>query len=240
MLKRTLKYAVLLILLGSLTFLYAFSSQRNLRKKVKKIKIEFDAGENHFLTHKMVNKLLIQNHQTIKNKEKSVIDLYSLENAVLKNPFVEKAKVFLTVEGTLKTIVKQREPVCRIVAKNNSYYLDKKGIKVPLSSNYSARVPLVTGVKNQQDLDTIMQLVKVILSDDFLKKEIIGIHKTDAYEYEFAVRSGNYKIAFGKMNNVATKFKKLKAFYNATFLDKTIKKYKKINVKYHNQVVCTK
>ena len=54
------------------------------------------------------------------------------------------------------------------------------------------------------------------------------------------MRSGNYKIDFGKLTKMDVKFKKLKAFYNKTFLDKTIESYKTINVKYHNQVVCTK
>jgi len=36
------------------------------------------------------------------------------------------------------------------------------------------------------------------------------------------------------------KFKKLKAFYNTTFADQTINNYRTINLKYHNQVVCTK
>ena len=83
-------------------------------------------------------------------------------------------------------------------------------------------------------------MLSFILEDDFLQKEIVSIKKSDVNEYQFSVRSGNYKIDFGKLNNVDVKFKKLKAFYNKTFLDKKINEYKTINVKYHNQVVCTK
>jgi len=238
--KKVLKYLFSLLIVIVLGFLYVFSSDRNQQKKISKIIVEFEEGENGFLSHSMVNKLLIQNKTTVKNQAKSVIDLYGLENKVFKNPYVEKASVFLTIDGTLKSIVKQRSPAARIISKNNSYYIDKQGVKVPLADNYSARVLLITGIDNEADVKEIVPLITVISEDDFLIKEIVGIEKSDVDEYQFSVRSGNYKIDFGKLTDVGMKFRKLKAFYNKTFLDQTIKKYKTINVKYHNQVVCTK
>lgn len=238
--KRFLKYTLFLVLVGCLGFLYSFTSIRNQQKKVSEIIVEFEDGDNNFLTHAMVNKLLIQNNETVQNQAKSVIDLYNLENNVSMNPYVEKAAVFLTVQGVLKSVIKQRTPVARVVNKKDSYYIDKQGIKVPLSDNYSARVLLVSGVKNEDDVSEILPLIDIILKDDFLRKEVVGIEKSDVNEYQFSVRSGNYKIDFGNLTEVDVKFKKLKAFYNKTFEDETIQIYKTINVKYHNQVVCTK
>lgn len=238
--KRLLKYLLFLVLTIGLGFLYSFSSVRNQQAKVSEIIVEFEEGDNSFLTHSMVNKLLIQNKETVVNQAKSVIDLYGLEKQVLKNCYVEKAAVFLTIDGTLKSIIKQRSPVARIVWKNDSYYIDKAGIQVPLSDNYSARVLLISGIKNKEDIQEILPLVSFILTDNFLQKEIVGIDKSDFDEYQFSVRSGNYKIDFGKLSGMDIKFKKLKTFYNQTFEDKTIQNYKAINVKYHNQVVCTK
>jgi cell division protein FtsQ len=207
---------------------------------VSEIVVEFEAGENNFLTHSMVNKLLIQNKETVQNQAKSVINLYGLENQVSENPYVENASVFLTIAGRLKSVIKQRTPVARIISENDSYYIDKQGVKVPLSDNYSARVMLVSGIESDEDIEEIIPLISLILNDNFLQKEIVGIEKSDVDEYQFSVRSGNYKIDFGKLIEVDIKFKKLKAFYNKTFKDKTIKNYKTINLKYHNQVVCTK
>jgi cell division protein FtsQ len=83
-------------------------------------------------------------------------------------------------------------------------------------------------------------LLQKITTDDFLKKEIVGIHVKNANECLFTVRSGNYKIAFGSFAEMDQKFQKLKAFYNKTFQDGTIHTYKTINIKYHNQVVGVK
>jgi len=238
--KKILKHLLLLCLLVGLSLLYGFSLQRNSQKKIVDISVNFEAGDNNFLTHNMVNKLLIQNNETVKNKAKSILDLYSLENNILKNPYVEKAAVFYTVNGMLKTVVKQREPIARIVSKNSSYYIDKQGVKVPLSDVFSARVLLISGVKKDQEIKEILPFVKVILKDDFFKKEIVGIHKSAENEFVFSVRSGDYKIDFGNLEDIEVKFKKLKAFYNTTYKNKTIQNYKTITVKYHNQVVCTK
>lgn len=238
--KNLIKYLVFLILIVCLGFLYSFSSLRNEQKKVSNIIVQFEDGENNFLTHLMVNKLLIQSGDSIQNQAKSVINLYKLENNVTQNPYVEKASVFLTIEGMLKSIIKQRAPVARIINEYESYYVDKQGVKIPLSDNFSSRVLLVSGIFNDKNLEEILPLIHTILSDNFLQKEVVGISRSSAGEYQFAVRSGDYKINFGKLTEIDVKIKKLKAFYNKTFEDKTIQNYKTINVKYHNQVVCTK
>lgn len=238
--KKISKYLLFLWLIITIGGLYGFSSDRNLKKNIEKIEIIFEEGNSHFLNKKMVNKLLIQNHEPIHNQTKSTINLYSLENTVLKNPYVEKASVFLTIQGTLKTTVKQRTPISRIIDKENDYYIDKQGVKIPLSKDYAARVMLVSGVKNEEDIQVIMKLMNVILEDVFLKKEISGIEIKENKEVILAVRSGNYRIDFGDLNEMSRKFRKLKAFYNYTFKNNKIQNYKTINVKYHNQIVCAK
>lgn len=233
-------YLSFVLLITSLVFLYSFSSAKNYTKKIKKVEVEFEEGANGFLTQEMVNKLLIQNNAALKNQAKSVIDLQELEHAVLLNPYIESATVFFTIDGVLKAIVKQRTPIARVNAVDSFYYIDKHGFKVPLSEDYSARVMLITGVVNEENSQEFTRFVNVILADDFLKKEIIGIHKTQKNEFILSARSGQYKIEFGSLEKTKAKFKKLKAFYNRAFVDKTIEQYKTINLKYHNQVVCAK
>jgi cell division protein FtsQ len=238
--KRVLKYLLFACLIGFLGFLYRFTSLRNNVKKVTKIEVKFEQGSNNFLTHAMVDKLLIQNNKTVVNQAKSTIDLYSLERNVSENSYIEKAAVFLTIGGLLKATIKQRTPMARILSSKDSYYVDKQGIKIPLSANYSARVLLVSGMESEADVQRILPLMERILEDDFLQKEIVGIVKSADDTYTFSVRSGNYKIDFGKLTDITLKFRKLKAFYNTTFDNKTIQEYKTIALKYHNQVVCTK
>ena len=67
------------------------------------------------------------------------------------------------------------------------------------------------------------------------------INVTNEKELELYLAVGNHKIIFGDANDIEEKFKKLKIFYTEG-LNKTDgwNKYSVINVKYKNQVVCTK
>lgn len=236
-LKRIMKYVFLLVLLGFMCFLYGFSNHRNTQKIIQKTAVEFYSNESYFLTQTMVNKLLIQNNERVQKQAKSVIDLYKLEEQVLENPYIEKASLFMTIDGTLNSFIKQRQPIARIFTGNSSYYIDSQAVKVPISENYSARVPLITGVDDEKEVSELMVLLNKIVGDDFLNKEIVGIHLQTTKEYMMTVRSGDYTIEFGKLTAIDSKIKKLKAFYSKVFLDSTIHKYKTINIKYHNQVV---
>lgn len=229
-----------LFLITVTLLLYGFSNYRNSRKKIEKIDIKFEKGENLFMDYQMVNKLLIQNNKSVKNQSKSLIDLKGLESQVKNHPMVESAKTFLTIDGILKTLVKQRMPIGRIQTSKTSYYIDRQGVKMPLSENYSARVPIVTGFSENENLEDLFLLLDQIRFDEFLKKQIVGIHKSPKNDFILFTRVGNQKIVLGTIENLKSKFENLKSFYNYTMVNKTIDNYKKINLKYDKQIVCTK
>ncbi|MFT5791558.1 MAG: cell division protein FtsQ [Urechidicola sp.] len=229
-----------LLIIALVMFLFGFSNQRNLHQNVNVVDVKFEEGDNLFMDYEMVNKLLIQNSKPVKNQAKSLIDLNGLEKQVLSHPMVESVFIFLTVDGQLKTKVKQRKPIGRIKTKFDSYYIDRLGKKMPLSKNYSARVPIITGVIDENKMDDMYQLLLSIKKDEFLKKQIVGIHSNEKNEFDLITRIGDQKIHIGTIENLSTKFKNLKAFYNYTMGNKTIDNYSEISLQYNNQVVCTK
>lgn len=240
MLKINWNYIKGLTLLLLVLFLYGFSYQKNKIKKIKDIVIGFEEGTNFFISHEIVNKLLIQNNQSAKNQAKSVIDLHQLETNVLSHPMVEDATVYLTVDGLLKTKIKQRTPIARVVSKTKSYYIDKQAKKMPLSENYTARVLLIYGNVADENINNIYYLVTTILGDEFLKKQIISVTKMPSNEFVLKTREGNQKILLGTTDDLEIKFKNLKSFFTKTITDNTLDNYSTINLKYHKQVVCTK
>lgn len=233
-------YIKSVFLLAIAMLLYGFSSQRNELRIVSDFVVEFSNGANLFLSHEMVNKMLIQKVGEVKNKRKSLINLHDSENVVFQNPLVEEVKVFLTIDGILKTVIKQRTPVARVNTGVEVYYIDKQGLKMPLSANYSARVLLVSGSVIENDIDAIFSLVSKINSSAFLTNLIVGIHKNSEGDYILKTRKYDHKIQIGKIKNLTVKFKKLEAFYNEVIQEKEVEKYKTINLKFSNQVVCTK
>ena len=77
--------------------------------------------------------------------------------------------------------------------------------------------------------------------DSVLNSLIHQINITPDKEIELYPAIGDHKIIFGEGNDFEEKFNKLKLFYTEG-LNKTDgwNKYSVINIKYKNQVVCTK
>ena len=221
-------------------FLFGFTNYRNEHQKIASVDIKFEEGENLFMNYQMVNKLLIQNDSTVKNKTKSLIDLNGLEKQVLSHPMVENATAYITVDGQLRISVKQRTPIGRINTGYGSYYIDKQGQFMPLSENYSARVPVVIGVLTIENTAELYELLTFITNDNFLQKQIVGVQKMDNDEFILTARVGNHKIDFGNLQDKEAKFKNLKAFYSYTMKNETKDSYKRLSLKYNNQVVATK
>ena len=238
--KKVIGYIKTFLLIAFLVFLYGFSSSRNKLKKIDNIEIIFENGDNLFITHEMVNKLLIQKFDRLKSQPKENILLNKLEEVLLSNRMVENAEVFLSVDGELGAVIKQKTPIARVRQDEGAYYIDSKGNRMPLSSIYSARVPIVEGISNGKISKEIYTLAYLIYNDEFLKKQIVGIEQTPKKEFILKSRVGNQTIELGDLRQIDKKMKKLKVFYHKNLNDKNPIIYKKINLMFDNQVVCTK
>ena len=227
------------MLLGVVVFLYAFSSARNNNRRVSKIDIEFEGDENLFITHDNVSKLLIQNELPVTSMSKEVLVLNDLENALNLNPMIKEAQVFVDVEGTLTAQIEQKTPIARVFT-NASYYIDDNGSFMPLSENFSARVPIVTGVIEKNNLENVFLLAKKIQADEFLKTHVIEIRQERNQELRLKLRKQGFTVFLGSLKQLDKKINNLKAFYMKALKDNTLKNYKIVDLKFDNQVICTK
>ena len=230
----------LVLIIFVMIFLYSFSVKRNSERKISKIDIKFESNENMFLTHEMVNNLLIQNLGGTSSIQKDKLDLNTLENVLDDHEMIEKAQVFSTIDGLLNTRITQKTPIVRVIADNESYYLDSKGYRMSLSENFSARVPLVTGEISEENCKPFLLLFNEIKKDDFLSKNITGAQVMASGNVVLTNRSYDYKIVFGKPINVENKLKNYKAFFQHAIKDTLIESYKEVNLMFTQQVVCKK
>lgn len=229
----------LILIIGFVVFLYSFSAARNDGRMMKEPEVLFADSEN-FITKDNVNKLLIQNYGSITGIAKVQLDLNKVEKSIDKNPMVDKAEVYATVDGKLKAIVTQKKPVARIFSGSKSYYLDYKGNEMPLSDSETARVLLVSGSVDKVNGVKLKQLLDYIYDDSFLKKNITGMDVSPAGTIVMRSRNYDYDIVFGQAINIDRKFKNYKAFLQDAVKDTLIENYKTINLKFTQQVVCTK
>lgn len=230
----------LVAILALVVFLYSFTSKRNEQRKISKPVIEFLDSESPFVTPEMVNNLLIDNFGGTFSIQKDRVNLNKIEQTINKHDLIENSEVFLSVDGKLKTVIKQKTPIARVFNGNTSFYIDYKGDRMPLSSNFSARVPLVYGDFNNRYSANSVELLRAIYNDDFLKKNIIGMEILPDGSVVMKNRDYDYDIIFGRTIHMERKINNYKAFFQKAVQDTLIKSYKKINLKFTRQVVCTK
>jgi cell division protein FtsQ len=182
--------------------------------------------------------LLIVNSATLTNTAKETLDLNKMEKRLLDNPMIKNTEVYISVDGVLGVKIEQRNPIARVLG-NPDYYLDEDGKKMPLSIVHSERVPIITGITENQFLE-VANLVNKIEADEFMKEYVVGLDVSKQGDVNLIIRKCNFKVLFGKPNEIEDKFQNFKAFYKLTKQDSLLEDYKLVNLKFSNQVVATK
>lgn len=239
--KRGIEIIRFLLLILIMALLFSFSKNRNEKRIVSDIKVEFLDAQSPFITHHTVNKLLIQNAPDSVAISKEALALREMEQRLLNNPMIRNAEVYVTVDGILGAKIEQREPVGRVlpVSGEAAYYIDSDGKRMPLSEVYSSRVPVVSGIE-EDDFELITPVLLKVKQDDFMSKAVVGISKNRAGDLEFDLRATDLKIVFGTPRFIDKKFQNFKAFYKKATEDNTLNRYEKVNLKIESQVIATK
>jgi cell division protein FtsQ len=231
----------LLFIAGLALFLYAFSNHKNEKRAISQIDVLFKGKEGHFVTETDVKNLVNKNFLNTPFIGKTMLDLNRLEKNVLENELIKRAEVYLTVDGKLKVDVWQKQALGRIIQESSTFYLDEEGQKIPVSINFSERVPVIQGKVDKYNQEQLKQMLEIIREDEFLKKDITGIAIDEGGSVLIKSRINNYDIVFGRLEEIDRKLKNYKAFVEYTMHDQIdVNSYKTINLKFTQQVVCTK
>ncbi|HAT65300.1 MAG TPA: hypothetical protein DCS66_11985 [Flavobacteriaceae bacterium] len=236
--KGTLAFIKLLFVIVLAGVLFGFARQRNNTRKISHIDVKFTDENNPFITLTAVNKLLIQNSDSVTSIPKETLVLKEMEERLLNNPMVRDAQVFITIDGGLGAKIEQRNPIARVVGSNH-FYIDEDGKKMPLSSVYSARVPLITG-SSKTDFTELTPLLLKLKNDTFMKQIVSGLHKNKNGTVELILRKEGFKVQFGDLEHIDKKIQNFKAFYQKAKKDKRLSAYNLVDLQFGSQVVATK
>ena len=201
---------------------------------LSEVSIELD--ENVFVTKEVIVDYLLENTLHPDSVLLDDVSFKGIEDLLLSHPSIKSAIVYSDMNGKVCIKVKQRKPIVRIQSEKDGFYLDEDGLRMPLSDEYTARMLLVTGDVNTISLEDVFFITDKIYKDEFLKKQIVQIDVTES-EMLMLTRLGE-QLEFGKVKNVKEKFEKLMLYYEKG--NSQNKEYKVLNLKYKNQIVCTK
>lgn len=200
-----------------------------------------DSLDKHFITNAELKALLKTAHLDPVGKEMRSIDTEAIENELMKNQMVAGVEVYKTPSGIIKLEVKQKIPILRVIKAGVSYYVDNQGSTMPVSSRYVAHVPVASGYVEKELATTDLYKFALFLQDDeFWNSQIEQLFIHSDGGVELIPRVGDHRIVLGNLDDFKEKLDKLLLFYGQVTPKMGWEKYSIINLKFKNQIVCTK
>ncbi len=213
-----------------------------------------------FLTYDDVRKFIHHRFDSILGKPMGEINIEELELKTEEIPYVLEADAFKSINGEVNLNIKQRRAIVLVIDRSGAkYYIDEVGGVIPARPGFPANVLVCNGnipaykfygknnspsykdsIINNTILGDVYQLAKSIDADAFLQKEIVQLYVNNQNEFEMVPLVGRHKIIFGTADDYDLKFEKLIAFYKQAKNFDAWGKYKTVNLKYKEQIVCTK
>jgi cell division protein FtsQ len=237
-----------LVSLGGLVVLMSFIEIKKAEMVCKDVKI-YIPGSQYFIDKKEVDNILKLSSFTLIGRRLDNINLHDLEERLKANPFIEYAKVYADMDGVIMMEIEQRQPIMRMMSQfDKDFYVDKNGLKLPLSPNFTARVLAANGFIDEPfggKVDTLrtplakdlFKTMRYIVADSLWNAQIAQVYVNDKREIELIPRVGNQRIMLGNADSIEIKFSNLLAFYKQALPQVGWDAYKQINIKYANQVI---
>ncbi|MBW6534778.1 MAG: hypothetical protein K0B11_07195 [Mariniphaga sp.] len=248
MLLRILKLTGYILMIAFIVVTLAFSSRESRHVSCRNIEIEFSKNEIIKISREEVAQLIDNLDNKLVGKELREINTELIEKEIEKHQAILNAEVFKVIakdsnsyKGILGVRVKHREPVLRIMASAGTYYLDKTGEQIPISSSYTANVLVASGYfsddfAKEQLLPFALHLEKNL----FWKAQIEQVHVEQDGNVMLTPLVGDHLIELGNLEEFQGKLRNMKAFYEQVLVRNNWDKYQKISLKYKNQVIAKK
>lgn len=252
MVKNNIKRGLKVLAFVAFTFTaIGFVGKRQNDKLIQNIDIRIDNRLNNYFIDKneLMNLITDNGAENITGFGFNELPLKEIETRVKRHRFVQNAEVFKDLRGNLVVNAYQTVAMARVVQLDGpDAYISDQGRILPVSEKFTARVMIVGGDYSKKlvtrDLTTdtasnkIFELLKFIEQDPFWSLQIAQIDIDKTGDITFYPQVGNQLIEFGQPEDVENKFKKLGIFYNRILPKKGWNAYKKVNLKFKDQIIC--
>ncbi|HIZ86080.1 MAG TPA: cell division protein FtsQ [Candidatus Coprenecus stercoravium] len=213
-----------------------------------------DSTVNRFVSEEEIKSIISSSAVNPAGKLRSEVRLHDIETLLDNRSAIKKSDVSLSKDGILDIRITQRRPLLRIQTGNGGYYIDDTGYIFPWVSSFTSYVPVVTGhipVKLKEGyrgvpgdagkewVEQVIALAGWLDRHPVWNAQIQQIYVESNGDIVFYNAIGDQKIIFGAIDNIEYKFAKLRAFYKEIVPEYGWERYKEVNLKFSNQIVCT-
>ncbi len=243
--KPVVKYSLLSVsivfVLGFVAFTMWYFTVNREDKVCHELEISISDSEKSKLINQQEIALILE--QTGLNpigKSLQRIKSESIEDILQENEMIKSVECYKSPSGLVKINVEQRSPKFRVVGLG-SYYVDADRKVMPVSPDFAAYVPVVSGrVTVTFAVGPLFDFVTFLEENPFWNAQIEQIYVRDDKKIELVPRVGDAIVLLGTLDNFQTKLEKLRKLYLYGFNEFGWNRYKKIDLQYKDQVVCTK
>ena len=212
-----------------------------------------DEATNGFITAKEIKGRLKDSGLYPLGKPLYTVDTRTIEDMLMRSPFVQSAQCYKTQDGHVCVTLTQRMPTLRIKSINgDDYYLDDNNSIMP-NSHYTSDLIIATGnISRHFAMNYISPLSKAIMDNELWKNQIEQVNVLDDQGIELIPRVGEHIIYIGHLPKdtqkgdtgkkigeyVMKKLDTLEKFYHYGLSQAGWNKYKYINLEFDNQIIC--
>jgi cell division protein FtsQ len=208
---------------------FTIKSEEQLVNNINQINID---NQNKFIEKSKIYEIFDSNIKIQK-------DVNLIENQINEHPQIKDAQVYVQHNGDIDINLTERIPLVRVFDNNKSYYLDTDCKSMQLSSRYTSSNLIVNGDLIFFDENEICNLYHHIKSNPFLESLVTQIY-LQKHNIILITRFKDLEINIGNLDYLEMKFDNLLAFYENIIKFKGWNYYTSVNLKYHDQIICTK
>ena len=255
MVKKILYIAIWVLTAAALIALFVFARENYLTSPVKAVRVDIGReSDKGFIKEQLFLDDIEGLH---KNASIGTVNMAALQKCLENNPWIENGNSYIDLEGTLCINLKEYHPVMRVFDdKGRSIYLTEDGIGIPTNKLYTPHVLIANGsftlrndstsyalndsVAEDRALMEALHLYKAIDGNDFMKSCIGQVYRNKKGSFDIVVKGIEAQVIVGDTSRIDDKLRRAEIFIKQKAESNELKNMKSINLKYKNQVVCTK
>lgn len=204
------------------------------------------------------SKAVLANIGTLsKNTKIGTVNMEGIRKQLKANPWIESSSAYIGLDAIMNVSIKEYEPVMRIFDKDGtSAYVTADGLLLPTSLGYTPRLLIASGNftldnehLNQPLCDTVeadrnilnaLYVFEALERNKSLKNNIGQLYCNARNEFEIVAKGIPSRIVLGSTDNLDDKLRRLEIFINQKAGSAELYGFKKIDLQFKNQIVCTK
>ena len=239
-------WLVLMAVLTGVTLMAArFQSEEVIMEVVAEVLL-LEEGNNLILPEDIV-KTVVKKFGPLKELPIDLVDMRAIEQFLLTSPYVKEARVFLGANGKLNLSIRQRMPIMRIVDNAGTHwYIDADTARMPVSRNFTARVPLVNGNfpvtpdVRTWPIETLFDISFMLQEDEFMSSLVDQIYFESKENVWLVPRLGPSKILISSTGDLEDQAERIRKFYKKALPSIGWDTYSYIDTRFAGQVVAKK